>query len=209
MLKFSKDDVIIVTEIVLIITQTVSAVFLPAVFFHSSLINYVDNIEKNDRMQQTNVTHLNVKINLSFSTYCPNSFKYLSHLSTTRMVLKLNWASYTPAYIIGNDDTVMMMMMVMVMVALCFQMLSASAGDGWDDEGVDWDTVDMWCHWMELRCWFTTTTLSASAASPANIVHHWKYLTHCPSVWPTRTHAQICKEIPALRRSYHVIWILS
>ena len=34
-------------------------------------------------------------------------------------------------------------MMIVMMMMMCLKVLSADAGDGWDDGDVDWDTVDM------------------------------------------------------------------
>jgi len=70
---------LIVTSVVLRTqSDSVSAIFVPAVFFHNLLVKYIQSNKKNAQVQQTNVTLFNVKINVSFSTYRPNACKHLS-----------------------------------------------------------------------------------------------------------------------------------
>jgi len=64
--NFHEDDVVVVTSVVLQ-TQPVSAIFVPAFFFHNSLAKHIENNKFN---KENAFKH--------FSTYRPDSLKHLS-----------------------------------------------------------------------------------------------------------------------------------
>jgi len=71
-------DFIIVTSLVLS-TRSVCAVFWPPVFFHN-----LPSCEKNEQVQQANLFKCQMLLfHFSSSTYRPDLFKDLSHLSTS------------------------------------------------------------------------------------------------------------------------------